>query len=125
MYAEQPRARDLQILQYLGIPEAFSGFEVGNILGRGDIQNSGIASGGDPQVLLETRNSTGGTGLVLRVTGSSPGVEVRFQDLWSKLVIFRVTPWVVSTRLKTVSIALHSTECRRPGLPGSTNHPLE
>lgn len=68
--------KGLQILQHFGIPEALSGVDVGNSVGLGDIFNSGISSGGDPQVFLETRDGTGGTGLIFHVTGCSPGVEV-------------------------------------------------
>jgi len=59
--AEQSGVKGLQILQHLGIPEALSLIDVGNGVGLSDVPNSGISSGGDPQVLLETRHGTGGT----------------------------------------------------------------
>ena len=102
MCDEQSGDIDSQVLQYLGIPEALSGIDVGNIVGRGNVPDSGISSGGDPQVLLETRDGTGGTGLILQITGRSPGIEVRFQNLRSEIVILHATPWVVSACLKTV-----------------------
>ena len=69
---------DLQVLQDLGIPEAFSDIDPGNGAGCSDVPDSSISSSGDLQVLLETRDSTDGTILVFLVTGCSPGDEVRF-----------------------------------------------
>lgn len=68
----------LQILQHLGIPETLGVIDVGNGVGLSDVPNSGISSGGDPQVFLETRDGTSGTGLILQVASRSPGVEVGF-----------------------------------------------
>lgn len=117
--AEQCRVKGLQILQHLGIPETFSVIDVGNSVGLSDVPNSGISSGGDPQVLLETRDGSGGTGLVLQVAGRSPGVEVGFQNFGSEVVIKVVVVWVVSMCLKTLSAAVHSTERRKFESPGS------
>lgn len=68
----------LQILQHLGIPEALGVIDVGNGVGRSDVPDSGISSGGDPQVFLETRDGTDSTGLILQVASRSPGIEVGF-----------------------------------------------
>ena len=67
---------DSQVLQHLSIPEALSVVDVRNIIGRSDVPNSGVSSGGDPQVFLETRDSTRSTGLILQVASCSPGDEV-------------------------------------------------
>ena len=107
MCAEQSRVKDLQILQHLGIPETLSGIDVGNSIGLSDIPDSSISSGGDSQVLLEIRDGTGGTSLVFQVTGRSPGVEVRLQNLGSEVVITTVAVCIVSMCLKPISAAVY------------------
>ena len=111
--------KGLQVLQHLCIPEALGFIDVGNGVGLSDVPNSGISSGGDPQVLLETCDGTGGTGLVLQIAGRSPGVEVGFQNLGSEVVISVVAIWVVSVCLKAISVAAYSTERRKFESPGS------
>jgi hypothetical protein len=110
--------RGLQIFQHLRIPETLSVVDVGDGIGLSDVLNSGISSSGDPQVLLETRDSAGSTGLILQVAGRSPGVEVGFQNFRSEVVIAVVGVWVVSVRLKAIS-AVYSAECRKRESPGS------
>jgi hypothetical protein len=95
-------AEGLQILQHLGIPEALCGIDIGNSIRHGDVPDPSISSSRYPQVLLETRHSTGGASLVLLVTGYSPGIEIRFEDLGSEVVISRFR--VVSIFLETVSV---------------------
>jgi hypothetical protein len=115
-----PRTEDLQILQYLSVPEALGDVDMGNIIGRSDVPDSSISSGGDLQVLLETFHSTNGTGLISLVTSRSPGIEVRFQNLGSEIVIRSIAVWVVSGFLNTVSAASQNTRHRKLGLPRST-----
>jgi hypothetical protein len=105
--------KNLQILQHLSIPEALSVIDVGNGVGLGNIPNSGISSGGNPQVLLETCNGIGGTGLVLQVAGRSPGVEVGFQNFGSEVVISVILVWVVPMCLRIISTVVHSTQCHK------------
>ena len=88
-----------QVLQHLSIPEALSDVHVGNSIGFGNIPDSSISSSGNLQVLLELLDSMGSTVLIFRVTGRSPGNEVRFQNFWSEVVIPVVTRWVISVFL--------------------------
>lgn len=111
---------NLQVLQDLSIPEALGDIEIGNSIRFGDVLDSSVPSSGDLQVLLETRDGTGSTGLILLVAGCSPGDEVRFQNLWSEIVISIFTIWVVSAPLEVASISSYSVGHRRVELPYST-----
>jgi hypothetical protein len=111
--------RGLQIFQHLRIPETLSVIDIADGIGLSDVSNSSISPGGDPQVLLETRDSAGGTGLIFQVAGRSPGVEVGFQNFRSEVVIAVVTVWVVSVCLKAISAVVYSTERRKRESPGS------
>lgn len=117
--AEQSRAKNLQIFQHLCVPEAFDIIDVGNGIGLSDVQNSGISSGRDPQILLKTCDSTHGTGLILQVTGRSPGIEVGFQNLGSEVVVTIIGVWVVSVRLRMNSTARYRIRRCKFESPGS------
>lgn len=96
---------DLQIFEHLGVPKALSNINVGNGIGLSDIPDPGISSSGSLQVLLETPRSICGTGLVLLITGYSPGIKVGFENFGSEVVISILR--IVSSFLKTVSVASH------------------
>jgi len=117
---EPPRMEDLQAPQHISVPVALSDINVGDIIWGSDVPDSGISSGGDPQVLLEARDDACGTSLMLVVTGRSPGVKVRFQDAVSEIVISVILVWVVSGRLRTNSVVMHNIEGHKRELPGST-----
>ena len=104
---------NLQVLQHLSVPEALGDINVGNSFRCSNVPDPSIPSGGDPQVLLETRDSTCSTGLIFVVTSRSPGDKVRFQNLGSEVVIPIVAVWVVSAFLGVASVALDSTERRK------------
>jgi len=114
-----PRMKDLQILQYFSIPEALGDIYVIDGIWCSNVPDCGISSGEDPQVLLEVRDGTGGTGLIFLVTSRSPGIKVRFQDLGSEVVISVTIVWVVSALLRTKSVATHDIEGRKLELPDS------
>ena len=96
-----------QVLQHLSVPETLGVVDIGNGVGFSDVPDPSVSPGGDPQVLLKTRDGTGGTGLILQVTSRSPGDEVRFQNLGPEVVISKVAVWIVSMFLKTSSVVLH------------------
>ena len=96
-----------QVLQHLSVPETLGVVDIGNGIGLSDVLYSGVSSGGDPQVLLKTRNGTGSTSLVLQVTSRTPGDEVRFQNLGPEVVISNVAVWIVSVFLMMSSVVLH------------------
>ena len=112
---------DAQVLQCLGKPKALGDIDVGGSFGirLGDIPDSSISSSGDPQILLETRHSTGGTGLIFLVTGHSPGIEVRLQSLGSEVIIGVAAIRVVSVFLEMISVPLQDTNHRQLGSPGN------
>lgn len=119
MCAQQPRTKDSQIFQHLGVPKTLSGIDVRNGIGFSDILDSRISSSGDPQVLLEIRRSIGGTVLILLVTGYSPSIKVRFEDFGSEVIISILR--VVSGFLKAASVGSQGEEYRKLGSPGSTS----